>query len=467
MPPYWPQKDEKSKHWMNNSNFRDSRNPFIHNLEITTNHFLEIQFHDTTETQFPIELASSTRTSFFSIWNSNSPFWWAFFSPCWIHSLQNRFLSLIFLTKDYIFLFSFIFIHFFFLFLDPYPPFYSKKRFKMDLYESISFNSHFLLKPILFSILSSNTQAVLEFQKRLFKPLFVKPYDPENNFVIEQSDRIPYFFDLHRFYPFLLKLEMCSSSLKRWPMTTREKPSPILSVCLIVILTTACRFTSILFPFCCSRINVDQESSAVLSICSSKQSKERQNWPMNKLPFANSISSSFLFTHSLLAVLSHVGQFCCSIDDIRCMLVPFRADSRMIIHDDYSKMFFDVFDRVCERLRRHWILLWANTSIPPFIYTSLAKEKAFTSLKPSSLPMGTSRFFSFSFLVTPSQSPFRFTPFLLSPSGRTVPIWFQSTLCLIVPIFMSVSSTRILWLSMKSRRRSTPKKYTPILYLYL
>lgn len=63
----------------------------------------------------------------------------------------------------------------------------------MDLYESTSFNSHFLLKPILFSILSSNTQAVLEFQKRLFKPLFVKPYDPENNFVIEQSDRIPYF----------------------------------------------------------------------------------------------------------------------------------------------------------------------------------------------------------------------------------------------------------------------------------
>ena len=260
---------------------------------------------------------------------------------------------------------------------------------------------------------------------------------------------------------------MCSSSLKRWPMTTREKPSPILSVCLIVILTTACRFTSILFPFCCSRINVDQESSAALSICSSKQSKERQNWPMNKLPFANSIPSSFLFTHSLLAVLSHVGQFCCSIDDIRCMLVPFRADSRMIIHDDYSKMFFDVFDRVCERLRRHWILLWANTSTPPFICTSLAKEKAFTSLKLSSLPMGTSRFFSFSFLVTPSQSPFRFTPFLLSPSERTAPIWFRSTLCLIVPIFMSVSSTRILSLSMKSRRRSTPKKYTPILYLYL
>lgn len=64
----------------------------------------------------------------------------------------------------------------------------------MDLYESTSFNSHFLLKPILFSILSSNTQAVLEFQKRLFKPLFVKPYDPEHNFVIEQSDRIPYLF---------------------------------------------------------------------------------------------------------------------------------------------------------------------------------------------------------------------------------------------------------------------------------
>lgn len=260
---------------------------------------------------------------------------------------------------------------------------------------------------------------------------------------------------------------MCSSSLKRWPMTTREKPSPILSVCLIVILTTVCRFTSILFPFCCSRINVDQESSAALSICSSKQSKERQNWPMNKLPFANSIPSSFLFTHSLLAVLSHVGQFCCSIDDIRCMLVPFRADSRMIIHDDYSKMFFDVFDRVCERLRRHWILLWANTSTPPFICTSLAKEKAFTSLKPSSLPMGTSHSFPSHFLVTPSQSPFRFILFLLSPSERTAPIWFRSTLCLIVPIFMSVSSTRILLLSMKSRRRSTPKKYAPILYLYL